>query len=370
MVNRLKSLLFISLFGLIACMTSRADQAFKMPPLDRKYNEVAWWVAHNAPFSSEDGYIYYNQNLNLMDQYKAGARGFELDLEWRCRNTFGPFGDEECDIRLCHESCEVNKFLQPSIGGLFQATGDPNGFKDYALKIIKEILTKDSQAILTITLENRVRDHRLIDKEIEEAGLADFVLKPGDWNPLEKQGWPTLEWMIKNNKRLVIFNDRGVPEDQQGLFSPLASSKYAYYQWQAMTQNQWGGANNFETARKERGSSAGQYTMRYLYEFDWFPDGGKIIGGISNIIAAVGDLFKKETPFAGDMNKVNCQDLEQALDKIIKEGLTTGKAKDRYPNFIKVDFGEKGCVNTIVNRINEMANDPVKRAKMFAPIRY
>jgi hypothetical protein len=356
---------------LLALKALQENQKFKMPDLKRRYNEVTWPISHNSPFSKKDGFVYYNHEQDILTQYQLGAKGFELDIEKRCWSKVGPFGTSGCTISLCHESCEITKLLQPRASGLFESTGDPNGFKSYALATIKKILTENPNEILTITLENRVKDYRDLDKEFEAAGLQNFILKPSDWDPVKNQGWPTLEWMINNNKRLVVFNDRA-PWDQEYQSSiPYASSNYTFYQWPMIVQNQWGGAKDINTALKERGSSQRDnmgYT-RYLYEFDWFADGGKITGGISDLISKAAGLFNKETPFTGDSKKMNSTDLRKAISTAVAQGLTSGRARGRYPNFIKIDFFGDGDAVQQANEINTMANDPEKRKIMYAPIK-
>jgi hypothetical protein len=355
---------------LVESIITCAKQAFVIPDLNRRYDQVCWVVSHNAPFSKAHDYIYFNQNLSLTDQIKkADTFGFELDIEKRSwGKTIGIFGSSGTNISLCHESCKVNKFLQPRASGLLEPTGDPLSLQ-YALKIIKQFLMQSPSAIFTITLENRVVDYKDVDREFETAGLQDMILKPTDWNINEKQGWPTLDWMIKNNKRLVVFNDKSAKEQNYTAGPANASTKYTFNQWIVMVQNQWGGAQNVEIARKERVHSAAvTNTIRYLYEFDWFPPEGKIIGGISSVATEIAGWFKKRTPFGGDMRKVNGPDLEKGLNTIVNEGLTTGRAKGRYPNFIKIDFVDEGDAVAIANRINRMANDENLRKTMFAPI--
>jgi hypothetical protein len=359
-------LLFLALKTSIIC----AREAFIMPDLNRRYDQVCWVVSHNAPFSKAHDYVYFNQNLSLTDQIKkADSWGFELDIEKRSwSKTLGLFGKSGTNISLCHESCKVNKLLQPRASGLVEITGDPMSLQE-ALKIIKQFLVQNPSAIFTITLENRVADYKDVDHEFAIADLHTMILKPTDWDIDKNKGWPTLDWMIKNNKRLVVFNDKDAKNQNYPGGPAYASTKYTFYQWAVMVQNQWGGAQNVEIARKERGQSvAVTNTVRYLYEFDWFPPEGKIIGGISSLATEVASWFKQRTPFAGDMKKVNGPDLEKGLNAIVNEGLTSGRAKGRYPNFIKIDFVEEGDAVAIANRVNKMANDENLRKTMFAPI--
>ena len=71
------------------------------------------------------------------------------------------------------------------------------------LDIFYNFLQKNPQEIITILFEPYM-DNDIIDKDLDTHKIKKFILKPSDWDVLKNQGWPTLEWMIKNNKRLVI----------------------------------------------------------------------------------------------------------------------------------------------------------------------
>ena len=155
--------------------------------------------------------------------------------------------------------------------------------------------------------------------------------------------------------------------------TPLASSKYTYYQWANMVQNQWGGAKDINIALKQRDSTARYNGMtRYLLELDWYADGGKILGGgVSDIISKIAGGLGKETPFGGDFAKLNGPDLQNFVNRVVQEGLKpSGIAKGRYPNFIKVDYFHEGNPTPLhlVNTINRMSADPAKREQIFKPM--
>ena len=271
---------------------------------------------------------------------------------------------------MCHGDCDqVNKWIyKPWVPGT-----DALGFKTDGLAVFKKFLEKNKSAIITLTLENYATEPGLLDSHIEASGIQNMILKPSDWNPAEKKGWPTLRWMIDNNKRLVIFNDKNAAEMGFQTNTPLASSKYTYYQWANMVQNQWGGAKDINIALKQRDSTARYNGMtRYLLELDWYADGGKILGGgISDIISKIAGGLGKETPFGGDFAKLNGPDLQNFVNRVVQEGLKpSGIAKGRYPNFIKVDYFHEGNPTPLhlVNTINRMAADPAKREQMFKPM--
>ncbi|HEX2977764.1 MAG TPA: phosphatidylinositol-specific phospholipase C domain-containing protein [Candidatus Babeliales bacterium] len=325
------------------------EDQFIMPSLDRRYDHVCWLASHNAYAAERHGYIYANQYYTLAEQLELGVRQFELDLEKKGSR-----------IRVCHGSYTLNKFIQP-----FKKNID---FKKKVLSLFKEFLEKHPNEIITITIENRVTKCGILDEHLEQSGIAYLILKPEDWNPIEKEGWPTLQWMVEHNKRLILFND--IPGHKQGFNTHLqfAATKYTYFQWATIAQNQWAGVKDFTVALKERLHSKTEHKgcVRYLFELDHFALGGKILGG--SFSRFLDKLAYGYTPFVTNYKKINGAKLQAVFERVLKEGLDTGILKGRYPNFIKVDYVNEGNPMKLVNYINELANDPEKRLAMFSPI--
>jgi hypothetical protein len=82
------------------------------------------------------------------------------------------------------------------------------------------------QAVITIIFENYA--NQLVTAQEIKAAMVDaeydVLFKPSD---LIANQWPTLGWMRKNNKRLVIFTQRGLNTD-------VTFSEFYY-----MTENQY-----------------------------------------------------------------------------------------------------------------------------------
>ncbi len=353
---------------------SVAPGSFEMPAGDRRYDHVCWLASHNAYAAEHYGYIYANQTYTFSEQLEHGVRQFELDIEKRCWDkTLGVLGSSGCTVSMCHGSCEVNKFIQPKVSGILEKTGDPLGMKTSALVVFKDFLNKYPGEIITITIENRVTEPGLLDKQFEDAGVQDMVLKPTDWNPIQQKGWPTLDWLRKNNKRLIVFNDKEAAGQRFNTSLPFAATKYTYFQWACFAQNQWAGASAKrleDVAMLERKASENQGQItKYLFELDYFADGAKIIGTVpTDLIVKIAGALGKQTPFRGDYRVVNNAELRKLLEMVLARGLSTGIAKGRYPNFIKVDYIEEGNPLALVNEINAKANDPAVREIMFRPI--
>lgn len=354
---------------------SGAQGPFEWPEGSRPYDQVCWLSSHNAYAAENYGYVYANQKYTLKEQLDRGVRQFELDIEKRCWDkTLGVFGSSGCTVSMCHGSCEITKYIQPKLSGVFEKTGDPLGMKTSALLVFKEFLEKNRGEIITITIENRVTEPGLLDKQFEDANIQDLVLKPSDWDPIKQKGWPTLDWMRKNNKRLVVFNDKIASGQGYSSSMSFASTKYTYYQWACFAQNQWAGASSngilTNVALLERSHTARESGFtKYLFELDYFADGAKILGTApTDLITKVAKVLGKQTPFVGSYKKTNGPELRQLLEMILQQGLSTGIAKGRYPNFIKLDYIDEGNPIALVNEINKKANDAETREVMFRPI--
>lgn len=143
---------------------------------------------HNS-FSNKKVFKLYNQHWTTIEQQLAyGVRGFMLDTHWH-----------ENKVQLCHGSCTGAAALQ---------TGSRNPtyetLEEYLKKFVS-FLEKHTTEILYVNLENYVSLDNIqqVIKNIPK--LSNYLFKQTDWNVDEKnQEWPTIGWMRKNNKRIII----------------------------------------------------------------------------------------------------------------------------------------------------------------------
>ena len=165
-----------------------------------------------------------------------------------------------------------------------------------ALITIREFLENNPSEIITIFLENYIKDRAIIDGSFKTAGLEEFILAPSQWDPLEHDGWPTIEWMQKNNKRLLIFNS-------------IEKTELAYNQWEHVIENQWGALPISHACKERNESRAYRSCKRYLYLINYFP--------------------RLKVNFGGNYaTTVNSTDLDILLTRISR-GLGKGYCKDR-----------------------------------------
>ncbi len=88
------------------------------------------------------------------------------------------------------------------------------------MAIVKKFIEANPHEIVAISFENYTKTSASFDKTLIAAGVDKYALKPSDWDPVKQEGWPTLGWMVENNKRLLLFQD-----------SHSVKTKLAYYIW-------------------------------------------------------------------------------------------------------------------------------------------
>ena len=141
---------------------------------DRRFDEVAYLVTHNAMSNAEDRFVLPNQSFAIYRQLEDGVRGLMLDVH--------PAMDGA--ISLCHGNCILGRRL------LVDGLGD-----------IRQFLDCHPSEVLTIIFESYV----------PESAIADAFMASGLIRYVRAQPagavWPTLRELISRNERLVVFTD-------------------------------------------------------------------------------------------------------------------------------------------------------------------
>ena len=170
------------------------------------------------------------------------------------------------------------------------------------LNDIKDFLDNNPNEILTIILETYTSSNA-IENEISKVGLLEY-LHTQDVNSL----WPKLQMMIDSNKRLVILSDKNDANENQSWY---------HYMWDFAVENKYGQINcEFNRGNPENS----------LFIFNHF------------ITSLTGnkDNANKVNSFKYFMNHITkCKDL-----------------KNKFPNFITVDFYEIGESLDVVSKLN------------------
>lgn len=304
--------IMVAQIGLFFAFFSAQGMSWQSPEPHLRYHEVCFLTAHNAYASIAHGYRYAQQRLSLKEQLAAGVRGLMLDTHLDTQNH----------VVLLHR----NETVTRAICGV----KSPMHLRE-ALDTIKTFLDAHPTEIITIFLENYVIPPEVIDEPFIKAGLKEYVLSPSDWNPVKEQGWPTIGWMQKHNKRLLIFDS-------------LGETTLAFNQWQHSAENQWGALALPHACKERWESKVYRKEKRYLYILNYFP--------------------KIKFNFGRSYATINSSMLEEFIAKA-SNGLKSCVYKHRLPNFLSIDFIDEGSAMEHVLAINRKAADALQRPLQF-----
>jgi hypothetical protein len=144
---------------------------------DRRYDEVAIVMTHNAMSSEEEGWISPNQHRRLWRQLEDGVRGFMLDV----------YVDEGV-VSLCHGLCALGR----------RPLAD-------ALRDLRIFLDCHPHEVVTIVLEAHASEAD-VARAFAESGLERHVFTP-EVAPGPGVAWPTLRALIASGERVIVFTD-------------------------------------------------------------------------------------------------------------------------------------------------------------------
>jgi hypothetical protein len=249
--------------------------------LSKEYNKVCFLMTHNSMNTAEKGFAIPNQTHSVTHQLENGVRGLMLD-------TY----DGANGVALTYH---VNSSLgSEKLVDIMQE--------------IKDFLTAHHNAVISIIYQNEGSNAQL-QKAIDSTGLDQmtFVYTGG--------AWPTIQTMVDNNKRLVLF----VEQDK------LPRAGYLMYAW----------GNVFDT----------KYTFNNVSEFDCDVNrggsGNKELYLINHWLS--GFLGLPDKTLAPQAN---------ARAQISKRVQECTAANNHFLNYLGVDFYEIGDAKAVVDSIN------------------
>jgi len=251
---------------------------------NKSYNEVAYLTTHNAFNSTEDGFNLPNQNLNITSQLNAGVRGLMLDVY------------------------DLNGI--PTVYHGISTLGSKPLL--IILEEINDFLEANDKEIVTIILESYT-SASAIENVLYLANLSSYVYIQDS----SASVWPTLQTMINDNTRLVVFSD---------VDDAISGQEWYHYVWDyAVETNYSANSVNDFNCDFNRGDSLN----------DLF-----ILNHFITTIFGVGDQNEAATinanPFFIDR-----------ANQCIQE-------KGKFPNFVTIDFFELGDGLEVVNELNQL----------------
>lgn len=244
---------------------------------NKKYNEVAYLTTHNAFNSPADGFpILPNQNNSIETQLNEGVRALMIDVY-----------DSGGTPIVYH-------------GSSFIGSKPLSNF----LVTIKSFLDNNPNEVITIIFQNDPGlSATAIENDFNQTGIASYLHTQNKF-----LDWPTLQTMINNNKRLVVFNEVNNASSSQGWYHHI---------WDFAVEINYGSINcDYGRGNPSNG----------LFVFNHF---------ITPANQSDANTSNSNPYFINHVTQ--CQE-----------------AKNKFPNFITVDFYDLGDAMAVVNQLNAL----------------
>jgi len=262
---------------------------------DVRYNEVAYACTHNAMCNADDVEAFPNQEYSIKHQLNDGVRALMIDIHYDYK--------EEDVVVMQH-------------GDGFWAWANGHRYLHDGLMDIKTFLNKNPNEIITIIFESYVTAYS-VKEEFRKVGLLSYLHTQPAGKP-----WPTIKQMISDNKRLVILTDKRTSRTDMDWYHYLWDN----YAW----ETDYSASSRSDLSKK--GSRRGQ-THSSLFIFNHFLTGED--GG--------------ERDLADTVN-YNSYFIDRA-EKWMRRGR-------QIPNFVTVDFYNRGDIFKVVRQLNSISSPP------------
>jgi hypothetical protein len=175
---------------------------------DRKFNEVAQVRVHNATSIKKDKFMgmknpVADQNIDLAEQLKRGFRAFKIPVHPNPTD-----GTAWVNHTMSAREANENAKKIPFFALIKDKLWDLDASKQPLTKVlaqIKEFLDNNPYEVITLFL-NMFADAEMpsIDA-FDKTGLKEYM-----HGQKLNEPWPTLQELINNKTRLIVFSDRGM----------------------------------------------------------------------------------------------------------------------------------------------------------------
>lgn len=267
---------------------------------NKKYNESVFVTTHNA-FNYDGPFSLPNQFFPISQQLQDGVRGLMIDVY------------------------DVNGIPTVYHGYSFLGTQPLS----LILNDIKSFLDNNPNEVISIIFESYISG-TMMETAFSEAQLLPYL----HTQPLN-QNWPTLQEMINDNKRLVVFTDD----------TDNATASWYHDIWDYAVETEFSISNRTEfTCKFNRGDSLNDLFI--LNHFITNPNFGTGLPDSAVLINESGYLMNRT---------IDCY-----------------QSKGKIPNFLTVDFYDKGNPFEVANAWNssnttDLSNTEKKNEMIFSP---
>jgi chitinase len=283
-----------------------AGTAFADTPADtsRPFDRYSWVTSHNA-FTSNG--LFPNQTETVSEQLAGGVRGLMLDLH-----------ASQGRVRLCHNLC----------------TGEAQPLADLVNEELLPFLERDPDAIVSLHLDD-FTDAKDLAAELEHSpDLTGKTFDPHAWPTPE---WPTPEDIVKSGQRVLVFS---LKRDNSGVLMTRAGAIHIMPSEDFTVENYWSlGAtplthdnscrSRWDTPLSRR-EIPGKPGWRPLFTMNQFH----------------GAPFESHAGSDNDFDRLHSRYLDHCRP-----------AARRKPNFVAVDFYQRGDAAHFVNWLTLTAPD-------------
>ncbi|KAF4967496.1 hypothetical protein FSARC_4960 [Fusarium sarcochroum] len=150
----------------------------------RRYSDITFIGTHNSAFVGE--LPVHNQHISVTDQLDLGVRFLQAQTQ-----------DKDGNIQMCHTHCwEL----------------DEGPLEDY-LKEVSDWIGKNPDEVVTLILTNiDALPIEKFDAAFDSTGLKKLAFRPE--KKLAREEWPTLQKLIDDGTRLIVFMDYNMDESK------------------------------------------------------------------------------------------------------------------------------------------------------------
>ena len=278
----------------------------------KRLNEVAFPMTHNAMSISEYEWFAPSHEDSVTNQLNAGIRGLMLDVHYfEAVASAASYFPEATPLELIAIQAVLDKAEVETREGTFlchiicQLGSTP---VNNTLTEIKDFLDQNKREVIGIIFEDRVNASDVV-RAFDEVNLTDYTYA----HP-KSQKWPTLVELINDNKRLVVMAEfEGAPPD------------WYHHAWDSVEETPYSFADSSEmNCNPNRGDT----------DKDFF---------------LLNHWIERVVPRRVDAEEVN--EYGFLLDRSRKCAEERGHD---IPNFIAVNFYDKGDLIKVVNELNRV----------------
>jgi len=239
--------------------------------------------------------------------------------------THNAFNSSEDNFQFPNQTYNILNQLNAGVRGLMIDVYDNNGtpmvYHSFSIlgsiplldifNDIKSFLDLNTNEIVTLILECYI-DANSIENVLQQSLLNNYL-----YSKDSQSNWATLDEMITSNKRLIIFSDQN---------DASSSQSWYHYVWDYAVETHFSVSDiNDFSCEYNRGDSTND-----LFIFNHFLTDDLFGYGLYNESLSV-----NSNPFF--------------IDRVT----SCWQSKNKFPNFLTVDFVELGDAQTVVNQIND-----------------